>query len=73
MTDFAEHLEDCDGNMNLSDRESLHRIIKAFFLQSKSDKVNELLMETHDKIENLERDLSNMGIDGATFIDEEFY
>ena len=30
-------------------------------------------METDQKIENLERDLSNIGIDGATFIDEDFY
>ena len=32
MTSFAEHLQDCEGNMSLSDREVLHQIVRAFFI-----------------------------------------
>jgi len=69
--DIVNALEDSKGHMSKLDREALHSVIRAFFIQSTIKDENKqilsnLLEEAHGQVENLERDVECMDISGNT-------
>lgn len=51
--------------MTKSDIQSLYLVIVAFFLQGDKQKRNELLTRAHDMVDNIERDLESLSVEGV--------
>eukprot|EP00347_Sterkiella_histriomuscorum_P022084 403331737 len=64
MSHIGITIQDQNGNLTQRDRMCLHQVLMAFFLHNQKDKRMELLQRAHLQIENLERDLENLNING---------
>lgn len=69
-SDIVNAIEDSQGHMSRLDREALHSVINAFFIQSTTkdenrQRMSSLLEMAHEQVENLERDIENIDVSGS--------
>ena len=51
--------------MTKTDIQSLYTVIAAFFLQGDKQKRNDLLTRSHNMVDNIERDLERLSVEGV--------
>lgn len=63
--DLVQTCFDQDGFLTRSDVQSLFTVIAAFFIQGDRHKRNELLVKAHNNVDNIERDLEHLSVEGS--------
>lgn len=63
--DLLQTIADQDGFMVKSDIQALFTAIAAFFVQGDKLKRNELLTRAHNMVDNIERDLEGLSVEGS--------